>query len=56
MKGTTQMTTTTTTRQDPQPREPRTRRGWIRRHIPVVTPRLWLCSVTGSPLAEAMAR
>jgi hypothetical protein len=32
------------------------RKSWIRRHTPTVTPRPWLASVTGSPLAEAMAR
>jgi hypothetical protein len=50
---------TTTQAQAPQatqaPERP-ARKGWIRRHIPTVTPRPWLASVTGSPLAEAMAR
>jgi hypothetical protein len=40
---------------DQAPERP-ARRGWIRRHIPTVTPRPWLASVTGSPLAEAMNR
>jgi hypothetical protein len=44
--------TATQTTQQAQPR----RRGWIRRHIPTVMPSLWLCSVTGSPVAEASAR
>jgi hypothetical protein len=47
--------TTTQTTQQAQPREPR-RRGWVRRHIPTVMPSIWLCSVTGSPVAEASAR
>ena len=50
------MTTATATRQASQPAERPVRRGWLRRHIPTLTPSLWLCSVTGSPVAEAQAR
>jgi hypothetical protein len=47
--------TATATATASQPERP-VRRGWLRRHIPTVTPSLWLCSVTGSPVAEAQAR
>ena len=47
---------TTQTQTPAQTPERPARKGWIRRHIPTVTPRPWLANVTGSPLAEAMAR
>lgn len=49
-------TTQAQAQQAPQAAQRPAKRGWIRRHIPTVTPRPWLASVTGSPLAEAMAR